>query len=253
MAAGDSDKIDYHPLRWYDPILLATVPPLVGVLISSLMHSYRLSAKFGEKAAEAALKRSGGRAVYATWHQRMSYHFHYFGKLHLLMMISGSRDGEYAARLASCAGFRYVRGSSTRGGSQALKDMVGKLNGGFDSAGMLADGPQGPPRVVKMGSLIIARDTGLPLIGVLWGADRCWTFNSWDRYLVPKPFSRIVIKYTKPMWIPTGTSGPALEDLRVEFERRLNGAARFCDLYFGSEHPWRRAKSDDTPEIGPIK
>jgi hypothetical protein len=183
----------------------------------------------------------------------MSYHFHYFGKLHLLMMISGSRDGEYAAKLASCFGFGHVRGSSTHGGSQALKDMIAKLNEGLDSAGMLADGPQGPPRVVKMGSLVISRDTGLPLMGVLWGADRCWTLNSWDRYLIPKPFSRIVIKYTKPMWIPAGSSGPTLENLRVEFERRLNEAARFCDLYFGPEHPWRRSKKDGIPEIGPLR
>jgi hypothetical protein len=219
---------------------------MVAFLGSTLMRSCRIQAKFGEKAVRNALKRSGGRAVYATWHQRMSYHFHYFGKLHLLMMISGSRDGEYAARLASCFGFGYVRGSSTRGGSQALKAMVEKLNEGLESAGMLADGPQGPPRVVKIGSLILSRDAGLPLIGVLWGADRCWTLNSWDRYLIPKPFSRIVIKYTEPMWVPAGTSGAALDGLRVEFERRLNEAARFCDLYFGSEHPWRRSNVNDS-------
>jgi len=243
---GPGDKTDYHPLRWYDPILLATVPPLVGLAATALMRSCGVRAKFGEKASRKALQQSGGRAVYATWHQRMSYHFYYCGKLHLLMMISGSRDGEYAARLASCFGFGYVRGSSTRGGSQALKDMIGRLNQGLDSAGMLADGPQGPPRVVKMGSLILSRDTGLPLIGVLWGADRCWTLNSWDKYLIPKPFSRIVLKYTEPMWIPPGTSGPALDDLRLEFESRLNEAARFCDLYFGSERPWRRSKLTDS-------
>ncbi|HDR15756.1 MAG TPA: DUF374 domain-containing protein [Desulfobacteraceae bacterium] len=245
------DNTDY-PIRWYDPILLATVPPLAAFLVSTLMRSCRLSAKFGGEAVEAALALSGGRAVYATWHQRMPYHFHYFGKMHLLMMISGSRDGEYAARLASCFGFRNVRGSSTRGGSKALKDIISRLRDGRGSAGMLADGPQGPPRVVKMGSLIMSRDTGLPLIGVLWGADRCWTLNSWDRYLIPRPFSRVVVKYTEPMWIPAGTTGEELDELRGEFERRLNEATRFCDLYFGSERPWRRTRADGTPEIGPL-
>ncbi len=249
MTSGDNPR--QSPLRWYDPILLTTVPPLAGFLVSALMRSCRLTAEFGKKEAQKNLARSGGRAVYVTWHQRMSYHFHYFGNMHLLMMISASRDGEYAAKLASCFGFRYVRGSSTRGGSQALKNMVARLNKGYDSAGMLADGPQGPPRVVKMGSLIMSRDTGLPLIGILWGADKCWTFNSWDRYLVPKPFSRVVIKYTEPMWIPPGTSGPELEKVRAEFERSLNEAARFCDLYFGLERPSRRIGPDEPRESSP--
>lgn len=243
-------KTDY-PLRWYDPVVLAVLPPVLGGVTSALMGSCRVSGKFGQEPVEEALARSGGRAVYATWHQRMSYNFHYFGKMTLLIMISGSRDGEYAARLASCRGFKHVRGSSTRGGPRALKNIIARLKEGRDSAGMLADGPKGPARVAKLGSVIIARDAGLPLIGVLWGAEKCWALNSWDRYMIPKPFSRVVVAYTEPMWVPAAAAGPELEGLRAEFERRLNETARFCDLQFGAERPWRRVKHPDTPEIGP--
>ena len=241
---------NHDRLRWYDPVALAVVPPLAGGLVSMMTRSCRVAGVLGEKAVEEALSSSGGRAVYATWHQRMFYHFHYFGKMNLLMMISASRDGEYAARMASWLGFRSVRGSSTRGGSRALKNIVTRLKNGQDSAGMLADGPQGPPRVVKMGSLIMARDAGLPLIGVMWGGEKCWVLNSWDRYMIPKPFSRVVIAYTEPMWIPEGTAGEDLEELRLEFERRLNDTARACDLEFGSERPWRKVREEGQPETG---
>ncbi len=237
-------------LHWYDPLALAVLPPLASGLISIMLRSCRVAGVLGKKTVDEALAVSGGRAVYATWHQRMFYHFHYFGDMNLLMMISRSRDGEYAARMASSLGFRNVRGSSTRGGSRALKNMVMRLKNGQDSAGMLADGPQGPPRVVKMGSLIMARDTGLPLIGVMWGGEKCWVLDSWDRYMIPKPFSSVVIAYTEPMWIPEGTAGEALDELRLEFERRLNDTARACDMEFGSERPWRKVREEGQPETG---
>lgn len=248
IAAKKSD----YPLKWYDPAVLSILPPVAGWIISAMMRSCRLTGVFGQDAVKDALDRSGGKAVYATWHQRMFYHFYFFGRMNLIMMISGSRDGEYAARLASCLGFRNVRGSSTRGGSKALKDMMARLKSGHGSAGMLADGPQGPPRVIKIGSLIMARDTGFPLIGVLWGCDNCWVLNSWDRYLIPKPFSHVVIAYTEPMWIPPKATGPELDFLRLEFENRLNEATRLCDLRFGAERPWRRVKNNDQAEIGPL-
>jgi lysophospholipid acyltransferase (LPLAT)-like uncharacterized protein len=166
-------------------------------------------------------------------------------------MISQSRDGEYAARVASWLGFKNVRGSSTRGGSKALREMVQKIKGG-EIGGMLADGPQGPPRVAKMGAVAMAKETGVPLISVLWGADRCWVFNSWDRYLVPKPFAKVAVFYTEPISVPPTAEGSALEDCRRLFEERLNQGTKWCDEYFGTERPWRKATEEGMPEIGPV-
>ena len=240
-----------HPFRWYDPILLWTIPPLAAFLIKLLMLSCRLVKVEGLERAEEAVSQTGGGAVYATWHQRMPYHFHYFGSRHVTIMISQSRDGEYAARVASWLGFRNVRGSSTRGGSRALREMVQEIREGA-IAGMLADGPQGPARVAKMGSVMMARDTGVPLIPVLWGADRCWVFNSWDKYLVPKPFARVAVLYAEPIRIPSAAQGDAMEGYRRLFEERLNRGAKWCDEFFGPERPWRKATEEGMPEIGPV-
>jgi lysophospholipid acyltransferase (LPLAT)-like uncharacterized protein len=181
----------------------------------------------------------------------MSYHFHYFGVRHVTVMISQSRDGEYATRVASWLGFKNVRGSSTRGGRDALKELIRKIREG-EIGGMLADGPVGPARVAKMGSVILARDTQVPLIPILWSADRCWMLNTWDRYLIPKPFARVVFYYAEPVWVPDSAKGQELETLRLLLEERLNQGTLWCDKHFGPERPWRKVKKQNIPEVGPV-
>ena len=134
------------------------------------------------------------------------------------MMISRSRDGEYVAQVAAWLGFKSVRGSSSLGGLRALKALGKKIREG-EIGGMLADGPQGPARVAKVGSVLIARDAEIPIIPVVWSADRCWIFNSWDRYLVLKPFARVAIFYAEPLWIPRSTRAEKLEEYRRLFGR----------------------------------
>jgi len=249
MESGTPRKSQF---RWYDPILLAVICPLAALIIKLLMLSCRVIKVEGDEEQREAVERADGRAVYATWHQRMPYHFHFFGSRHVTMMISRSRDGEYAARIAQWLGFKSVRGSSTRGGPRALKAIIDEIKTG-ETGGMLADGPLGPPRVAKMGSVLMAREAEAPLIPVLWGADRCWVLNSWDRYLIPKPFARVVIHYAEPIWVPAEATGEELEEYRKLFEDRLNEGTRLCDENFGPERPWRKVKKEGVPERGPIE
>ena len=240
-----------NQFRWYDAILLRVIPPLTAFLVKLLMFTCRVVRVEGEDRERMALSRSGGGAVYATWHQRMSYHYSLFCSRHVTIMISESRDGEYGARVAAWLGFKNVRGSSTRGGTKALRELIKRIAGG-EIGGLFADGPQGPARVAKMGSITIARKAEVPLIPVLWGADRCWVLNSWDRYLVPKPFARVVVWYAEPIWIPLTAHGDELESYRRLFEQRLNEGTRWCDEQFGPERPWRKATEKGMPEIGPL-
>jgi lysophospholipid acyltransferase (LPLAT)-like uncharacterized protein len=238
-------------LRLSDPIFLMIIPPLAALLIKLLMLSCRVMKVEGQERMERGLEQYGGKVIYVTWHQRMSYLFHYFGSRHLTMMISNSRDGEYAARVAKWLGFKNVRGSSTRGGPAALKKMTQKIMEG-EPGGMLADGPLGPARVAKAGSVFMASNAEAPLIPILWGADRCWILNTWDRYLIPKPFARVVVYYAEPIWVPRTSNGEELEDYRRLLEDSMNRATRWCDEYFGQERPWHKVKKKGTPEFGPI-
>ncbi|MBW2615050.1 MAG: lysophospholipid acyltransferase family protein [Deltaproteobacteria bacterium] len=238
--------------RWYDATFLRVIPPLVALLIKLLMISCRVTRVEGLEREKDAFVRSGGRIICATWHQRMPYHFHYFGSRHVTTMISQSRDGEYAARIAGWLGFKNVRGSSTRGGFKALKELIQRIKKG-ETGGMLADGPLGPARVAKIGSIVLARNSEAALLPILWGADRCWLLNTWDRYLIPKPFARVVVYYCEPILIPRSAKGDELEKYRRLFEERLNEGTRWCDEQFGRERPWRKVKKEGVPEIGPLK
>ncbi len=240
------------PLRWYDTILIKVFPPLVALLVKLLMLSCRVIKMEGKERERDAFARSGGGAIYVTWHQRMPYHFHYFGSRHVTVMISQSRDGEYVTRMAKWLGFRNVRGSSTRGGRTALKELIQRIKDG-EIGGMLADGPVGPARTAKTGSVVLARDTQVPLIPVLWSADRCWVLNSWDRYMIPKPFARIAFYYAEPIWVPSASKKEELESFREVLENRLNEGTSWCDAHFGPERPWRKVKKEGIPEVGPLR
>ena len=238
-------------LRWYDPIFLGIFPPLVALLVKVLLLSCRVIKVEGKHFEKEAMAKSGGGAIYVTWHQRMAYHFHYFGSRHVTVMISQSRDGEYAARIAKWLGFKNVRGSSTRGGRAALKELIQGIKNG-EIGGMLADGPLGPARVAKKGSVVMARDTQAPLIPILWGVDRCWTLKTWDRYMIPKPFARLVYYFGEPVWVPPSAGKTDLESYRTMLEHRLNEGTTWCDAQLGIERPWRKVKKEGVPEIGPL-
>lgn len=229
-------------LKWYDSLLLPVLPPLVALFTKSLLYTCREVEISGREEAEAAIEEAEGRAVFVTWHQRISYQLRHLAPRGITVMISSSRDGEYAARLARWAGAKDVRGSSTRGGKEALKRLISLVKRG-ESAGMLADGPLGPPRVAKIGSVIIAKEAQAPIIPVMWGGNRCWCLNSWDRNLIPKPFSKIVVHYASPIWVPSDASRDELEGFRRKLEDSLNKASKWCDDYFGVNWPWRKEKS----------
>jgi len=232
--------------------LLNIAPLLVSLCIRLLMFSCRIIRIEGKEKEQETLSLSGGRAIYSAWHQRMSYLLYYFRSRHVTVMVSQSRDGEYAARIMGWFGLKIIRGSSTRGGTRALVAIIRRLKRG-ENGGMVADGPLGPAREAKIGAVIMAYKSGIPLMPLSWSADRCWVMNSWDRFMIPKPFARVVVCCGEPLWIPTETSGDQLEEYRKLYEDRLNQCTRWCDEQFGPERPWRKATREGMPEIGPIE
>jgi lysophospholipid acyltransferase (LPLAT)-like uncharacterized protein len=224
------------PVRsWHNTILT----PFLAFLIRLLFYSCRVVKIEGTENEQKAFDMPGGKVIYASWHQRLLYHVHRLKKRNVTVMISQSRDGEFAARLVNCLGLKDVRGSSTRGGLDALKQLIRKMKDGANG-GMIPDGPTGPPREAKIGTVILSRMTGAPIIPIAWGANRCWVMNSWDRFLIPKPFSRIVYYYGEPISIPASAKGSELEKYRKLLEEKLNYMTRWCDEAFGEQRPWKK-------------
>ena len=236
--------------RILNTIMLNVAPPLAALTTRILLSTCRVVEVKGEENDLEALSRSGGAAVYASWHQRIVYFTQCFRSRQVNILISGSRDGEFAAKTVALLGFPSVRGSSTRGGSRALRETIRRIRAG-GRVGFLADGPQGPARVAKLGPVLVARDAQAPLIPIVWGADRAWVFNSWDRFIIPKPFARIAFYFGSPLWVPRRTAMAEMGTYRELLEKSLNDGATWCDTRFGPERPWRRASHEAVPEVGP--
>jgi len=136
------------------------------------------------------------------------------------VVISEHRDGEIIARIVEKFGFKTIRGSSSRGAARALIGIVRELERGSEVA-VTPDGPRGPARRFASGALVAAQRVGVPIVGVGVVASRAWRLNSWDRFMIPKPFSRVHVAYTLPTSV-AATSAREAEGEAPRFESLLN-------------------------------
>jgi lysophospholipid acyltransferase (LPLAT)-like uncharacterized protein len=139
------------------------------------------------------------------------------------LMISEHRDGEIIARVAMALGFRTVRGSTSRGAARALLGASQALESGCDIA-VTVDGPRGPAGVVAPGAPVISHRTGAPMVPTAASASRAWRLRSWDRFLVPKPFARIVVAYGEPIIVRAESARDASEQVD-DVARGINTAS----------------------------
>jgi lysophospholipid acyltransferase (LPLAT)-like uncharacterized protein len=165
--------------------------------------------------------RGGGRVLLCVWHQQFFAAIRYFKSyesFHPSLMISQSQDGDIIARIARQQGWHPVRGSSSRDGGKALKEVIERLSQ-TKLAAHIVDGPQGPAGIVKGGVISIARATAAVVVPFYTTADRAWYFNSWDRFLLPKPFARVTLRFGEMMHFPEDKEARLFDGQRVELER----------------------------------
>jgi lysophospholipid acyltransferase (LPLAT)-like uncharacterized protein len=165
--------------------------------------------------------------ICAMWHQRVLMIIPENGPRHPAAIVSRSKDGEIIARAMQRMGYVLARGSSSRGGREALGEMARRVREGR-MAGFVADGPRGPARVAKIGAILAARETGTPVCGVTATATRSIFARSWDRTEIPLPFATIVYGYTEPFDVPRNASSEDLERMRQRLERELNEVDARC-------------------------
>lgn len=190
-----------------------------GGLLTTLMRTTRFE-RAGVEHYEAWIGR-GRTAIYVLWHGRLIPCSYYHRNHGLATLISRHRDGDYIAGVVEGWGFRVVRGSSSRGGTAALRQMLRLLKSGVSLA-VTPDGPRGPRQVMKTGPLHAAQRAGVPLIPVSAGTARAWWFEGWDRFMVPRPFARIRLAYGEPFFVPPEADGAEVERLAAELGRRLD-------------------------------
>jgi lysophospholipid acyltransferase (LPLAT)-like uncharacterized protein len=144
---------------------------------------------------------SGGRLpIYTFWHDRILLATYFFRGLGIVVLTSKSFDGEYIARFIQRFGYGAIRGSSSRGGSRALVEMIKKMRGGLAMA-FTADGPRGPRYEVKAGPIILAKKTGNPVVPFVIEPKRRRTAGSWDRMQIPWPFGPARVLIGEPIYV----------------------------------------------------
>ncbi|MGH7410221.1 MAG: lysophospholipid acyltransferase family protein [Candidatus Methylomirabilis sp.] len=176
----------------------------------------------------------GERIIFAFWHGRLlMMPFAYPGKP-VATLISQHRDGEYISRIAVVFGSRVIRGSATRGGVRAFKQMILARKEGFNLV-ITPDGPKGPRAQVKSGVIELAKLTGAPIVPVSFSAVRRRFLKSWDAFLLPLPFSRAVYIWGEPIYVdPMATKEEAAKHQEL-LAARLDLLTMEADEYFKAD------------------
>ncbi len=209
--------------RWYQRA--------VGWIIFALIRIASATIRYRVDDRSADLKRlSSAPAIFCTWHNRLVLSMIIYSKIRhtapgLAVMVSASKDGGFLTGILQCFGAETVRGSTSRRGPQALKELTTWARRGYDLA-LTPDGPRGPCYIVQDGVVALSQLTQLPIIPVTYNLTWKIRIRSWDRFQIPLPFSRCEIIFEKPIRVPRETSEPGREQFRLELENAMKKITR---------------------------
>ena len=173
-----------------------------------------------------------------VWHQRLFTLATSFPDTGFKTLVSPHADGEMLAKIVEGIGHDAIRGSTTRRSVAAIRELI-RTNKEYVRIGITPDGPRGPPRRIQQGAIYLASKTGLPILITGIGLAKSWTFNSWDRFKLPKPFSRILLHMGDLIEIPPDLNRKEIEEWRQKIERAMRELSddtdeRFEELYAAS-------------------
>jgi len=203
--------------------MLAVVPRLVWVLLWIVSRTWRFEVIAEEGVIPVLFGEKPGPEIYCFGHQCVLPCTIYFRHSRAVILISRSFDGELITRILRMFGFDDVRGSSSRGAREGLLGLTRVIESGR-TAIFTADGPRGPIYRTKMGPIKLAQLTGAPIGAFHLQPEHAWTMRSWDKFLVPKPFTRIVVSWAQWTHVPADLAAEAFEPKREELNAAIERA-----------------------------
>lgn len=195
-------------------------------LLNALMTTVRFDESHRDRLDRFA--DAGEPVLFAVWHGRLlplTYHLRDRG---IGALISQSEDGEYIARIVTGWGYEAVRGSSSRGGGRALRELVKRIRAG-QSMAITPDGPRGPRQQLQPGIITAAQLSGAAILPLAAGTSRAWWPGSWDRFCIPKPFARVRVVYGEPRRVPRTADEAELGRHARELEAQMNAMIEEVD------------------------
>lgn len=208
--------------RLEDFFLLEVLPLLAALLMRLLYSTLRVQQLDYHKVKDFFEKKQSN--IMAFWHgQLLMMHFiaYPFPRGSRVILISQHRDGELITRISARFGYASIRGSKTRGGFGALRQILKLLEGG-KSFVITPDGPRGPRHQVKLNVIQLAKARGVPILPMTLGAKSFKTFASWDAFILPYPFTRATYIWGDPIWVSAAATDKEMETARQTLEDELN-------------------------------
>jgi len=168
------------------------------------------------------------QVIYSFWHRAVFASAWLWRNIGIAVLVSRSFDGEFIARTIEKLGFVAVRGSSSRGGAQGLLGLKTQLEKG-NLVAFTIDGPRGPKYVAKQGPVILSRATALPMAAFFVAANEPWVLNTWDRLIIPKPFSKALVRFSAKIQAPPNADDAQIADYHRQLQSALERVTAFAE------------------------
>jgi lysophospholipid acyltransferase (LPLAT)-like uncharacterized protein len=210
-------------------IQLTLVSWIVPALLRLIGCTLRTTMTYEEGAIQSMDEVYPG--IFPFWHRCVLPATWLYRHQHPAVMTSRSLDGEYIARVIRRFGFVPVRGSSSRGGQRALLEM-NKLLAEGNAVAFTIDGPRGPRYVAKKGPVLLARMSGAAITAFYVAVERAWVLKTWDALVIPKPFSRIYVRFARKIFVPPDADDATMERHHEEMQAALDRITAFAEAQF---------------------
>lgn len=202
------------------PLIYKSAGLFTASAVSRWMGTLEYRAQLYDPEVDPADPRCSGQKIFLFWHEYILCPLSLRGHCNLAMLLSRHSDAEILSYVARHLGFACVRGSSNRGGVAALRELLRKSQSMH--LAITPDGPRGPRRVLSQGPIFLASRLGIPLVLMGMGYHRPWRFGSWDRFALPRPYSRARAILSPEIYLPPKLDRDGIEHYRLEVQRMLN-------------------------------
>ncbi len=205
-------------MRFKDKLIVATVTLIIRLLKQTVRWQY----------IGSPIRPENATCIISSWHARLLLIPLLLGKWQGPLIISDHKDGELISAVFAKFGIQASRGSSSKNGAKALLDVIRLAKQGL-SPGITPDGPRGPAQIVKPGVAQISAKANIPVVPVCYASRRYWRLSSWDKFYIPKPFSKGVVVVGEPL---SQVESESIDDFTKRIQQGMDNAQQQADTFF---------------------
>ena len=222
-------------MKLESPLAIGSLSLVSTACIRQWMGTLDYRVDFGDPTVDPVHPDYRGSKIYVFWHENILLPLYLRGHSNIAMLLSRHHDADILARVAVMMGFGIVRGSTFKGGSVALRELAGRAE--QENLTITPDGPRGPRRQLAPGCIFLASTMQIPIVAMGFGYERPWRLGTWDRFAIPRPWSRARGVVSRAIHVPADLSRDALELQRAGVERLLVHLSDDAEAWAGSRMP----------------